>query len=71
VGISGLGAIIYETTYNNRTNYTQPNYYPDRRYRVYTFPSTQDPEEEIVELKLNSTLNESTTTVRLDDDGKT
>jgi hypothetical protein len=47
-GISGYGEIIYETIYNNRTNYTQPQYYPDRRHKVYTFPQVEDPEGESV-----------------------
>ena len=61
-GLRGYGAIIYEPIYNNRTNYTEPKYYPDRRYKVYTFPPVQDPEEDSVEMKIISTLNESTTT---------
>ena len=71
MGISGKGAVIYETIYNNRTNYTEPEKYADRRRRVYTFPPVQDPEEEAVELKIFSKINEKYTSVAKSRDGST
>jgi len=50
--------VIYETIYNNRNNYSEPVRYPDRRHRVFTFPDVQDPEDEKVELKIVSELDE-------------
>jgi len=57
-GYSGKGAVIYETIYDNRNNYSEPVRYPDRKHKVFTFPAVQDPEDEKVELKIVSELDE-------------
>ena len=63
--------MIYETIYDNRNNYSEPERYPDRRYKVYTFPPVQDPEDEKVELKILSDLDESYISVSKSSDGST
>jgi hypothetical protein len=48
-GLTGKGAVVYESIFNN----------PDNRYFSFTFPAVQDSEDEKVELKVISTLNET------------
>jgi hypothetical protein len=69
--MSGKGAIVYETIYNNRFNYTKPKLYPDRRQFVFTFPPVQVPENEKVELKVISKVNETQTQIRINKNGLT
>ena len=68
--LKGSNPVIYPI-YNNRTHYTEPDRYPDRRFKVYNYPPVQDPEDEPVELKILSVLNETQTFIKKSDDGKT
>jgi len=67
--LSGKGAVIYESIYNNRTNYDEPEKYPDSKKKVFTFPPLQDPEDEGVELKIISEVDNMNTFIRKNDDG--
>jgi len=63
--------VIYETIYNDRANYNDPDKYPDGRRKVFTFPPLQDPEDDEFEFKIISGVDDTNTIVRKNDDGTT